>query len=213
MRNIGWILLCALSIGVAGYGVIVYAFLPLGAFVHPEIRPVFEAHPVGILAHVFAAALALLIGPFQFLARLRRALPALHRWLGRIYLGIGVLIGGVAGLYMAQHAFGGIVSRLGFASLALLWLYTGLKAWLAIRARDIAAHREWMIRNFALTFAAVTLRLYVPVAILSGLDFASAYAVIAWLCWVPNLIFAQWIVSRTASGNREWWARRTGIRG
>lgn len=206
MRTFGWILLCALSIGVAGYGLFVYAFLPLGALVHPEIRPAFEAHPVGILAHVFAAALALLIGPFQFVGRLRRSAPALHRWLGRIYLGLGVLIGGAAGLFMAQHAFGGLVARLGFASLALCWLYTGLKAWLAIRARDIGAHREWMIRNFALTFAAVTLRLYVPVALMSGLDFASAYAVIAWLCWVPNLIVAQWIVSRTASGNREWWS-------
>jgi hypothetical protein len=199
MRTIGWILLCALSIGVAGYGLFVYAFLPLGALVHPEIRPAFEAHPVGILTHVFAAALALLIGPFQFVARLRRAAPGVHRWLGRIYLGAGVLVGGLAGLYMATHAFGGIFSRLGFACLALGWLYTGSRAWLAIRARNVAAHREWMIRNFALTFAAVTLRLYVPIAILSGVDFAAAYAVIAWLCWVPNLLVAQWLISRSAN--------------
>lgn len=48
---------------------------------------------------------------------------------------------------------------LGLAGLALAWLYTGLRAYLAIRARDIAAHRCWMVRNFALAFASVTLRL------------------------------------------------------
>ena len=144
--------------------------------------------------------MALLIGPFQFVGSLRRAAPALHRWLGRIYLGIGVLVGGLAGLYMAQHAFGGIVSRLGFASLALGWLYTGLNAWLAIRARDIAAHREWMIRNFALTFAAVTLRLQVPIWVnLLGTDYTGVLPIIAWACWVPNLIVAEWLIARRRS--------------
>jgi hypothetical protein len=44
---------------------------------------------------------------------------------------------------MAAHAFGGPAARLGFACLALAWLYTGAQAYLAIRARDIAAHRRW----------------------------------------------------------------------
>jgi hypothetical protein len=69
-----------------------------------------------------------------------------------------------------------------------------------------------MIRNFALSFAAVTLRPDVPVALMSGLDFARAYAAIAWRCWVPNLMVAQWLATRTA-GNKDSWAGHTGFGG
>ena len=53
------------------------------------------------------------------------------------------------------------------------------------------AHRKWMIRSFALTFAAVTLRLYLPIAQLLPIEFDNAYRVISFLCWVPNLIVAE----------------------
>ncbi|MDX2220853.1 MAG: DUF2306 domain-containing protein [Burkholderiales bacterium] len=197
MRITGYILLVLLSLGVAGYAVYAYSALPLGAMVHPDMRGNFNAHRFGILAHVFGAAVALALGPFQFSPRLRARYPGLHRWSGRFYLGVGVLVGGLAGLYMAQHAFGGVVSRLGFGALALAWLVTGILAYRAIRAGDVASHRRWMVRNFALTFAAVTLRLYLPASFATGLDFPTAYAAIAWLCWVPNLVFAEWWLKRS----------------
>jgi uncharacterized membrane protein len=196
MRASSYALLVFLSLGVAAYAIVVYAFLPLGVAIHPDMRAGFEAQRAAVYTHVFAAAVALVLGPFQFSDRLRARRVGLHRWLGRIYLGVGVLVGGVAGLYMAFHAFGGSVTRLGFGCLALAWLYTGLRAYLAIRARDVAAHRRWMVRNFALAFAAVTLRLLVPASLVSGLDFAAAYAVIAWLCWVPNVVVAELLFNR-----------------
>jgi len=193
MRLTGYIVLICLSLGVAGYAIVVYGFLPLGAALHPEMRATYEAHRAGIYLHVFAAAFALALGPFQFSTGLRARRPALHRWCGRIYLGVAVLVGGLAGLYMAMYAFGGLAAQLGFACLALAWLYTGLRAFLSIRTGDIAAHRRWMVRNFALTFAAVTLRLWMPGLVLSGVPFELAYPVIAWLCWVPNLVLAEWL--------------------
>ena len=198
MRRTGFALLVLLSLGVAGYAVAVYGFLPLGSLVHPDMRATFEAHRLGILTHIFASVLALCLGPFQFSTRLRRSRPALHRWLGRVYLGIGVLVGGVAGLAMSTHAFGGPIARLGFAGLALAWLVTGGCAYRAIRAGNVALHRRWMVRNFALTFAAVTLRLWLPASIASGVAFETAYPVVAWLCWVPNLVLAEWLFNRKA---------------
>jgi uncharacterized membrane protein len=192
MRLVSNVLLYVLSFGVAAYALVTYGFAPLGTAVHPDMQASFVAHPLGIYLHAFAAIAALALGPLQFSVRLRQQRKNLHRWLGRIYLGVGVLVGGVAGLYIAQFAFGGIVARLGFASLALLWLFTGLRAFLAIRRGAVAEHRRWMVRNFALTFAAVMLRLYLPLALAVGFDFAAAYAVIAWLCWVPNLLVAEW---------------------
>ncbi|MEQ1658980.1 MAG: DUF2306 domain-containing protein [Hylemonella sp.] len=191
MRLTSYQLLIVLSLGVAGYALVVYGFLPLGGALHPDMRATFEAQRIGIYAHVFAALFTLALGPFQFSARLRAARPVLHRWMGRLYLGVGVLVGGLAGLYMAFFAYGGWVSSLGFGLLALAWLYTGLRAYRAIRAGKVMEHRRWMVRNFALTFAAVTLRLWLPASIVAGVPFELAYPVIAWLCWIPNLLVAE----------------------
>ncbi len=87
----------------------------------------------------------------------------------------------------------------GFVALAFLslgWLYTGLHAYLAIRARVVASHRRWMVRNFSLAFGAVTLRLWLPASVASGIPFETAYPVIAWLCWVPNLLVAEWAFNK-----------------
>lgn len=195
-RRAGFTALAFLSLGVAAYALVAYSLFPLGAAVHPAMRPSFTAQRAAVYAHVFAAMFALALGPFQFVSRLRARRPALHRLTGRLYLAIGVLAGGLSGLYLALHAFGGPVSRLGFGGLALGWLFTGYRAFRAVRARDFATHRRWMVRNYALSFAAVTLRLWIPLSIVSGLPFETAYPAIAWLCWVPNLLVAERFFNR-----------------
>jgi uncharacterized membrane protein len=197
MRSTGTLLFYILALGVAGYAVVGYSVMPLGSLVHPEMKADFVAHPVAVYCHVFASAVALLLGPLQFSARLRRTRLRLHRWMGRVYLGVGVLVGGLSGLYLAAFAFGGPAARLGFAALALCWLFSGGRAFLAIRSGRIDEHRQWMVRNFSLAFAAITLRLYLPVALVAGVDFAVAYPVIAWLCWLPNLLAAEWLCKTT----------------
>ena len=192
MRSFSNFLLYFLALGVAGYTVVAYGLLPLGSLVHPDMRVNFLTHSLGIYTHAFASTVAMALGPFQFSTKLRQRNPKLHRWLGRVYLAVGVLIGGLSGLYMAQFAYGGLAAKVGFATLAVLWLYTGLRAYVAIRSGDVTGHRKWMLRNFALTFAAVMLRVYLPLSMAARLDFASSYAAIAWLCWVPNLLFAEW---------------------
>lgn len=196
MKRFAFACLCVLALAVAAYAILAYGFRPLGEFVGPEMRINFQAHRIGIYLHVFASTIALLLGPFQFSGRLRRQLPRLHRVSGRIYLGVGVGVGGLAGLYMATFAYGGMVAKLGFAGLALAWLYTGLRAYHAIRGGDVATHRRWIVRNFALTLAAVTLRILLPVSGISGIPFATAYPAIAWLCWIPNLLLAEGILAR-----------------
>lgn len=196
VRRTGLTMLFILCFGVAAYAIGMYGVGPGAERLHPEMRATFESHPIGIGTHIFASALALLLGPFQFSRRLRSARPALHRWTGRIYLGVAVVVGGTAGLYMSYHAFGGLLAKLGFAGLALGWLYTGAKAFSTARARDFVAHRRWMIRNFSLSVAAVTLRLYLPPVFIFQLPFAQSYAVIAWLCWLPNLLVAEWLIAR-----------------
>jgi len=203
MRLSGYVALCVLSFGVAAYAFVAYTFAPLGSVVHPDMRAAFESNRFAIHAHIFGSLVALALGPLQFSSRLRTRRISLHRWLGRVYLAVGVLIGGVAGLYMAVHAYGGLVAKLGFACLAVAWLYSGVSAYLAIRAGRIAEHRAWMVRNFALTFAAVTLRIYLPSTMVAGVPFEAAYPYIAWLCWVPNLVAAELLFNRTAQAPRR----------
>ena len=194
-KKIGWAFLMLLAI----YPVLIssgyLSMNPENFF--EEQRAVYVAHLAMLMTHIIASMLAILIGPFQFLPALRKGhLLRVHRWLGRTYL-LSILFGGVSGLYMAQFAYGGIISETGFGVLASLWLYSGYRAYRQIRNKDLEGHRQWMIRNYALTFAGVMLRLWVPVSEAMGIDFTAAYIAIAWMCWVPNLLVAQWIIRRT----------------
>jgi len=149
-----------------------------------------------LTAHVAFAVIALALGPFQFIARLRVKHAALHRRLGTLYV-IACLLGGSAGLVLAVGTSAGPIAQAGFGLLAVLWLATTAQAWRLAKARRIAAHQRWMIRSFALTFAAVTLRLYLGVVGATGLDFTEAYRAISFLCWVPNLIVAELMIANS----------------
>lgn len=197
MQTFGKGMLYFLALSIAGYALVAYSFFPLGSLTHPDLAANFQIHPIGIYVHIFASVVALAIGPFQFSARFREKYINIHRWLGRLYLGIGVLFGGVAGLYMSWFAFGGAITKFGFGALAILWLFTGLQAFLAISKGAVEEHRKWMVRNFSLTFAAVTLRIYLPFSAGFGIAFEAAYPIIAWLCWIPNLIFAELLFNRS----------------
>ena len=84
---------------------------------------------------------------------------------------------------------------LGFGSLAVAWLGTTALALNAILEGQVEEHRRWMLRSYALTLAGVMLRTYVPISLVLGIPFEPAYRVIAWLCWVPNLVVVQlWLV-------------------
>ncbi|MGA8037156.1 MAG: DUF2306 domain-containing protein [Candidatus Acidiferrales bacterium] len=138
------------------------------------------------MAHILGGSGALLFGPWQFSRRLRRKYLNLHRWLGRLYL-ISVLVGSIAGFVLAIFSEGGLPTHLGFGILAMLWFYTGLMAYTSIRVGRINEHRQSMIRNFALSLAAVTLRIYLPFMLgVAHWEFMRAYVPISWLCWFPT---------------------------
>jgi uncharacterized membrane protein len=149
-----------------------------------------------LTVHAAAAATALLVAPLQFRSRLRARRPSVHRLLGRVYVTC-CLIGGATGLALAMGTTAGPVAAAGFGSLALVWLIVTAQAWRLAMRRNFVVHREWMIRSFALTFAAVTLRLYLPIAQLLPVELDDAYRAISFLCWVPNVLLAEAYLRRT----------------
>ena len=95
---------------------------------------------------------------------------------------------------LAARSAAGPVASAGFALLAIAWIYTPGEGLFAALTGRFAVHRRWMIRSFALTLAAVTLRLQLPMAGITGLEFHTAYLWISFTCWVPNLAAAElWI--------------------
>lgn len=166
----------------------------------PQQRAVYLAHQGALYLHIGGALVALLTAPAQLTARLRRRVR-LHRAIGLTYLA-GCLLGGLGGLALAPTAFGGPVAGVGFSALAVLWLLTGTLGVLGVRRGDVAAHRRWMLRSVSLTFAALTLRVYLTgyqglsAAGLPLGTFEQAYVAISWLAWVPNLALAWWLTRR-----------------
>ena len=194
LPRLGWVIMTFLAVMLF---LVASRYLSLNPEVYfPEQKLVYMTHTVMLIMHVAGAMLAILIGPFQFLEGIRKGrLLKIHRWLGRTYL-IAVLVGGLGGLYMAGLSYGGMTTHLGFGSLAIAWLFSGFMAYKHIRNKELELHREWMSRNYALTFAGVMLRLWTPLFGGLGMDFLTVYLIAAWLCWIPNLIVAQWIINR-----------------
>lgn len=141
--------------------------------------------------HAGLAATALILGPFQFLPSLRMRAPRVHRTIGKIYVA-ACLVGAPAGLILATHSTAGPIAHWGFGTLSVLWFgATGYAFWLATQGR-IAEHRRWMIRSFAMTFAAVTLRLYLPIPpMFLHMSFVEGYRAISWFSWTSNLAVAE----------------------
>jgi hypothetical protein len=194
-KSRAWWVMVVLSIAVAGYAA---AYVVIGAPLYPpNLRESFVARPWGIYPHAFFGMLALAVGPFQFHRGLLVRRRALHRRLGTLYA-IAAFLTGCVGFYMSFYSAGGMVTHVGFGLLGILTAGSTAMAYVRIRQNQIRPHREWMVRSFALLFAAVTLRIQLPLLIIAAQgDFDPAYRIVSWLSWVPNLLWAEWYLRRS----------------
>ena len=161
-------------------------------------NPRIDASPAPLVLHVAAAAVYAVVGAFQFPARLRRAHRAWHRRAGRVLIAAGLVVAG-SGLWMTLFypgAPGGDLLwtvRLVVGSAIAASIVLGFTA---IRRRDIAAHRAWMIRAYALAVAAGT-QVFTQ-GIGEGLfgisDLSTGLSVSSG--WVINATVAEWVIRR-----------------
>ena len=182
-------------------------------------------HHTWMLVHIASGIVAITVGLFQFVGRLRDAYPQVHRSMGYVCLS-AVCLGGCVALgptfaadgltdlttidlsflglgpsflgYSASSKFSAnqfFLVRAGFTALAIAWLMTGALAFARARQRRFNEHRAWMMRNYSLTFAAATVRL-------AGLPFLvlTRDPVVAITCtfwsWILNLVVVEWIIRR-----------------
>ena len=118
----------------------------------------FADHRALTLAHVVPGMLFMVLGPLQFVARLRSTYPHVHRWLGRILLTVSAVVG-VTGLSMAlRPTIGGVEEKAAILLFGSFFLIALAKAlWHALR-REFRQHREWMIRGYAIGLAVAAIR-------------------------------------------------------
>ncbi|MDQ2777698.1 MAG: DUF2306 domain-containing protein, partial [Acidobacteriota bacterium] len=187
----GWALLTFMAVNI-GLGGLRYA---LPRVPYPAPMPNFYVRHGWLIAHAVFSSVALLAGPWQFRSAFRRRSISAHRWIGRVYCG-AVVVGWLTSLPIAAHAQTGQVASAGFLVLGALWMGTTAAGYFTIRRGQVQAHREWMMRSYALTAAAITLRLYLALSSMTGIPFAARYRLVAWICWIPNLAFAEWLIRR-----------------
>lgn len=192
-----------LAIGIALYGLVLYGLMDgseSGFVQQKKEMELSGSWLVWLTIHAAAGSLALLTGWLQFVKRIRTKYLKMHRLLGIFYT-LTAVAAGITGLYLAIYASGGFAGKLGFGVLSIAWLTSTIYGVIAIVVhRNPLLHGQWMLRSYALSFAAVTLRIYLPLSmVMFGFESYNVYyAVIAWICWVPNLLFAGWIIRRRA---------------
>lgn len=171
----------------------VYSLVVANIFTTTEMSPILTRlaeTPVPSAMHFIGGGIAIIFGVLQFSSTLRQRYLVLHKTVGPIYF-LAVICSGVAGLFLGMNVVeGGSTARSGFTLLAIFWLLTASFALMAIMRKDIALHRYWVTINFALTLAALSLRIQLPIG-MALFEFDTVYAFVAWSCWVPNIIIAM----------------------
>lgn len=190
MRVFGTVMFGVMAFMALGVALVSARYLlPEVPFPAPLMMPQIANWPVAVLAHVGGGVIALTLGSFQLVTR-RGARRIWHRRAGRVYV-LACLIGAVSGFWLALHTSAGPIATAGFSGLAIAWSGTTIMGWRKAVAGDFAQHRRWMIRSLSVTFAAVTLRILLPMIPLTGLSFVEGYRAISFLCWIPNLLLAE----------------------
>ncbi|WP_462222794.1 DUF2306 domain-containing protein [Ferruginibacter sp.] len=150
---------------------------------------------VAFFTHVFTSMLVLIAGFTQFSKKFLKQQPKLHRTVGYVYVINILMVTGPSGLLMSFYANGGVSSQTAFVLLSVLWMgFTAMALYKAIK-KDFKAHRIFMIRSFALTLSAITLRCWKVLLVnFTDIQPMDRYRIIAWLGWTLNLIIAEWII-------------------
>lgn len=164
----------------------------------------FAAHPFLIVLHVVTGAIFLLMAPLQFSRRMRANHLEIHRWSGRILLPV-LSISVAAGMYFGLVIpYAGVGEALAIATFGGVFFFSACRGYLAIRRRQVARHREWMIRMFASAVAISSVRLTGAVVDLtltpSGYLPTELFVVSLWVGWLVTL------------GGAEMWIRYTRLR-
>jgi len=169
---------------------IVRSALPYLELSQAHYGPYFWPRRWGLVLHIAGGVIALTAGLVQLWLGLTNRVAALHRALGKLYVGV-IVVASSAGFYLSLTIPGSAPYAAGLFFLCVAWVVTTSTAVFAIRRRNLLQHREWMMRSYAVTFAFVTFRFGVDALTSQGLATGDAQAIMAWACWAIPLLLLE----------------------
>jgi uncharacterized membrane protein len=191
----------ALSVTNIGLS-ITEARLAAGKAMFPEhwgensvIEKRFADNRVLTLLHVVPGGVFLILAPLQFSPAIRDRHRRFHRWSGRVIAALAFLAG-VSGLWIGLVLPYASNERLPIALFGALFLLAPLKGIRAIRRGDVAHHRQWMIRLFAVGIGIAVVRVVATpmIAILRPERIQDIMALAFWTGWTLSVTSAElWI--------------------
>lgn len=199
----GWWILVIVSFGVMIPFVAPYLLFDLD---NSRIAMTTASKPfILLLVHIVFALMALITGFLQFIDRLRKNNPKIHRYIGRLYVGC-VLISGMFS-FVLVFFIEDFAKSVSFLVLTILWLVTTFKGYFKALKGNVNEHRIWMIRSFGITLVAVSGRIVVPVLLLTyyslnaftlpgGRDemIEEVLNVNIWVGIVLNILIIEWMI-------------------
>ncbi|WP_144282000.1 DUF2306 domain-containing protein [Chryseobacterium echinoideorum] len=159
-------------------------------------------NPVLTFLHILPGCFFMLSGAWQFIRPIRNRLIHVHRWNGRIYIVLGLVIG-ITGIAMGiKLSFGGMAEASASIVFGLFFLYALLKAYWCIRRKQFTLHREWMIRAYSIGLAVATIR---PLTGLffsfTAIPFHTFFGISFWIAFILNVGIAEIWIRYTRSGS------------
>ena len=151
---------------------------------------------LGFYTHITSSMIVLAAGLFQFYPFIVKHYPKFHRATGKIYVATILFLAAPSGLILASFANGGLASKTGFTLQCIVWWLITFLAYKKIRQHNFKEHVQWIIRSYAVTLAAMSLRTegYL-LHNLFGTQPIETYITITWLSWVGNLILAEVLIA------------------
>ena len=198
-RNVGIYLLLSVFTFLMLKGIVAYCSMQDNVGFLQFKQPYIHILPwkIAFYTHVFSIIFALLAGFTQFSNIILKQHKQLHHVMGKIYVYDILIINFPAAMIMGIFANGGLPTKTAFVILDCLWFWFTLQAIIAIKNKNVVKHKQYMIRSYALTLSAITLRLWkIIIGGLVHIDPTTLYMIDAWMGFVPNLLFAEWLIRR-----------------
>lgn len=154
-----------------------------------------DHYRLAFYTHIFSSLIVLFSGAFLFSKLVLKKWPLVHRYIGKTYVALLLLFSAPSGIVMAFYANGGWMAKCSFLLLTPLWWWFTWKGYQTARKKKFKRHKQWMMRSYALTLSAVSLRVYqMLLGQLIYMDPTLQYIFVSWLSWLGNwLIIEIWI--------------------
>ncbi|WP_313374490.1 DUF2306 domain-containing protein [Chishuiella sp.] len=147
--------------------------------------------------HVYSSIFVLFFGIFQFLKINNRFTLKIHKLFGKLYFYMVILFAAPSGIFIGFYANGEVNTKIAFIILGTLWLFFTVMGVIKVKNKNILLHRKYMLRSYALATSALTLRVWkVIIVYFFYLPPMDVYQIIAWLGFVPNLIFIELYITK-----------------